>query len=172
MCSQLPPQELGVCVRLSVLLFVTPWTVRTRLLCPWDSPGKNTGVGCHALFQGIFLTQGSNPGLPTFQADSLPFEPPGKPPTPTRTGCLLHVRGVQPCLSFPHHLFSPSVLLECWWSQTSLRTCGILTTIIHIQSSVGPEPVVRGSLRSFWKLLVVTSLGSLTRHRTAPQMWE
>ena len=35
-----------------VLLFETPWTVQpTRLLCPWDSPGKNTGVGCHALFQ-------------------------------------------------------------------------------------------------------------------------
>ena len=29
-----------------------------------DSPGKNTGVGCHVLLQGIFLTQGSNPGLP------------------------------------------------------------------------------------------------------------
>ena len=28
----------------------------TRFLCPWDSPGKNTGVGCHALLQGIFLT--------------------------------------------------------------------------------------------------------------------
>ena len=35
----------------------------TRLLCPWDSPGKNTGVGCHALLQGIFPTQGSNPNL-------------------------------------------------------------------------------------------------------------
>ena len=34
-----------------------------RLLCPWDSPGKNTGVGCHALLQRIFLTQGSNPRL-------------------------------------------------------------------------------------------------------------
>ena len=31
-----------------------------RLLCPWDSPGKKTGVGCHALLQGIFLTQESN----------------------------------------------------------------------------------------------------------------
>ena len=30
----------------------------SRLLCPWDSPGRNTGVGCHALLQGIFLTQG------------------------------------------------------------------------------------------------------------------
>ena len=36
----------------------------TRLLCAWDSPGKNTGVGCHALLQGIFPIQGSNPGLP------------------------------------------------------------------------------------------------------------
>ena len=33
----------------------------TRLLCPWDFPGKNTGVGCHFLLQGIFSTQGSNP---------------------------------------------------------------------------------------------------------------
>ena len=35
----------------------------TRLLCPWDSPGKTPGVGCRALLQGIFLTQGLNPGL-------------------------------------------------------------------------------------------------------------
>ena len=33
----------------------------TRLLCPWDSPGKKTGVGSHPLLQGIFPTQGSNP---------------------------------------------------------------------------------------------------------------
>ena len=35
----------------------------TRLLCPWDSSGKNTGVGCQALLQGIFPTQGSKPCL-------------------------------------------------------------------------------------------------------------
>ena len=35
----------------------------TRLLCPWNSPGKNTGVGCHSLSQRIFPTEGSNPGL-------------------------------------------------------------------------------------------------------------
>ena len=34
-----------------------------KLLCPWNSPGKNTGVGCHFLLQGIFLTQGLNPDL-------------------------------------------------------------------------------------------------------------
>ena len=35
----------------------------TRLLCPWDSPGKNNGVGCHALLRGIFPSQESNPCL-------------------------------------------------------------------------------------------------------------
>ena len=35
----------------------------TRFLCPWDFPGKNTGVGCHFLLQGIFPTQVSNPRL-------------------------------------------------------------------------------------------------------------
>ena len=34
-----------------------------RLLCPLNFPGNNTGVGCHFLFQGIFLIQGSNPSL-------------------------------------------------------------------------------------------------------------
>ena len=33
-------------------------------LCPWDSSGKNTGVGCHSLLQGISLTQGLNSSLP------------------------------------------------------------------------------------------------------------
>ena len=35
----------------------------TRLLCPWNSPGKNARVGNHSFLQGIFLTQGSNQGL-------------------------------------------------------------------------------------------------------------
>ena len=35
-----------------------------RPLCPWNSPGKKTGVGCHFLLQGTFPTQGSNLGLP------------------------------------------------------------------------------------------------------------
>ena len=35
-----------------------------RSFCPWNSPVKNTGVGCHSLFQGIFLMPGENPGLP------------------------------------------------------------------------------------------------------------
>ena len=37
----------------------------SRLLCPWDFPGKSTGVGSHILLHGIFPTQGLNPGLPS-----------------------------------------------------------------------------------------------------------
>ena len=48
----------------------------TRLLCPWDFPGKNTGVACHFPLQGIFPTQGLNPCLLCllyWQVDSLPL---------------------------------------------------------------------------------------------------
>ena len=43
-----------------VQLFGTYGLQPTWLLFSWDSPGKNAGVDCHALFQGIFPTQGSN----------------------------------------------------------------------------------------------------------------
>ena len=51
------------------------------LYSPRNSPGQNTGVGSLSLLQGIFLTQGSNPGL-LHWADSLPAEPQGKPRWP------------------------------------------------------------------------------------------
>ena len=44
----------------------------TRLLCPWNSPGQNTRVGCHFLLQGI-LTLGLNLRLLHWQVDSLPL---------------------------------------------------------------------------------------------------
>ena len=50
------------------------------------------GVGCHALLQGIFPTQGSN-GSPTLQVDSLPSEPPGKPKN-TGVGNLSLLQGI------------------------------------------------------------------------------
>ena len=68
-----------------VWLCATPWTVATMLLCPWNFPGKNAGVGCHFLLQGIFPTQESNP----------------------RLLCLLHCRWI---LYHSCHLGSPSLL--------------------------------------------------------------
>ena len=65
----------------------------TRLLWPWDFPGKNTGVGCHFLLQRIFPTQGLNPHLLCllhWQVDSLPLSHPG-------TSSPLAEEGTRPC---------------------------------------------------------------------------
>ena len=59
------------------------------------SPGKNTGVGCHDFLQGIFPTQGSNPGLLYCRRILLPSEPPGKPKN-TGLGSLSLLQGIFP----------------------------------------------------------------------------
>ena len=64
-----------------VWLFVTLWTV-ARQGRPGDFSGKNAGVDCHGLLQGIFLTQGSNPGFLHWQGDSLPLSHLGNPTWP------------------------------------------------------------------------------------------
>ena len=48
------------------------------MVCPWDSPGKNTGVGCHSLLQGNLPNPEIESRSPALQADSLLPEPPGK----------------------------------------------------------------------------------------------
>ena len=59
--------------------FVTPNGLETtRLLCPWDFPGKNTEGGCHFLFQGIFPDQGSN-HVSALARKFFITEPPGSP---------------------------------------------------------------------------------------------
>ena len=57
----------------------------SRLFCPWDSPGRNTWVGCLTLLQGISPTQGLNQSLLSllhWQVSSLPLAPPGTPTCP------------------------------------------------------------------------------------------
>ena len=55
---------LSVCVCVCINHSVVSDSLRPQgLLCLWNSPGKNTPVSSHSLLQGIFLTQGSNPGL-------------------------------------------------------------------------------------------------------------
>ena len=57
-------KSLKVLAQLCPILFdPMDWSLPARLLCSWDFPSKNTGVGCHSLLQGIFLTQGLNLGL-------------------------------------------------------------------------------------------------------------
>ena len=61
-----------------VRLFATPWTVASRLLCPWNFPGKSTGVGLPFPSSGDLPDPGIKPRSPTLQADALPSEPPRK----------------------------------------------------------------------------------------------
>ena len=62
--SSCPPQCLPPDTHVQLLspvqLFATPWSTSHGLLCSWDFPSNNTGVGCHFLLQVIFLTQGLN----------------------------------------------------------------------------------------------------------------
>ena len=51
----------------------------SSLLCPWNCPGMNTGMGCHCLLQGIFLTQGLSPPLQHRQMNSSPPNYLGRP---------------------------------------------------------------------------------------------
>ena len=105
----------------------------TRLLCSWDSPGKNTGVGCHFLLQRIFLTQGSNPHLLSFLHWQtgfffffLPLAPPGErqifnvPPQGYLNSSLPAISGCgmiqKKSYSLKEHL--PSTILAFWWAQT------------------------------------------------------
>ena len=66
-----------LCVHAQSCLFATLWTVAHQaLLSPWNFPGRNTGVGCHFILQGIFLAQGLNLHLLWLllcQTDSLPL---------------------------------------------------------------------------------------------------
>ena len=78
---QVPCMRVFSCFR-RVRLFANLGTVAPQLLCLWDSPGKNTRVGCHFLVQEIFPTQGWNLHLLCllhWQVGSLPLVPPGMP---------------------------------------------------------------------------------------------
>ena len=87
--EQLNWTELKLIFKLIEVLFCAKLLQLCLTLCdpmdcspPWDSPGKNTGVGGHAFLQGIFLTHGPNPCLFCllyWQMGSLPLSPPGKP---------------------------------------------------------------------------------------------
>ena len=73
--------QMHVCEVSSVVSDPMQSSEPARLLCPWDCPGKNTRVGCHALPRGNLLTQGSNPHLLHLLHCSgfFPTEPLGKP---------------------------------------------------------------------------------------------
>ena len=88
----------------------TPWAVthHVPMESPWDFPGKNTGVGCHFLLQGIFPTQRSNTRLP-HRSGFFPAEPPGRvkkvlvtaEPPEKPVPCCLSILKVRVCICQP-----------------------------------------------------------------------
>ena len=72
-----PKAKIQICccsfTKLCPALLWSHGLLPARLLCLWDLPGKNSGVGFHCLLQEIFSTQGLNPHLLPWQVDSLPL---------------------------------------------------------------------------------------------------
>ena len=103
---------LNSCSVAKLCLILQPHGLQhATLLCPWDFPGKNTGVGCHFLLQGIFLTQGSHLHLLPWQGDSLPLSHMGSPSccciTPTSASASHGVFSVSQ--------FSPRIKYQSHW---------------------------------------------------------
>ena len=108
-----------------------------RLFCPWDFPGKNTGVGCHFLLQGNFPTQGLNPGL----LHLLP-EPPGL--CPVLAECHWEAPGrrwICRQVLYRWGTWEASQWEQCWW-------------IAELQSGL-PPPGTASSALSY--LIITTS---------------
>ena len=90
-----------------------------------DSPGKNTGVGCHALLQGIFPTQGSNPNLPPCRCILYPLSHQGSPPWH-----IIITQSSEFRLTFTHGVVHSGGLDKCIVAATaaakSLQSCPTL----------------------------------------------
>ena len=85
-----------------------------RLLCPWDSLGKNTAVGCHFLLQETFLTEESNPYLLRLLHGRRVFYPLGSPSQRLVYGILCSPRGLihtLSCLQVKFYIFKMESLL-------------------------------------------------------------
>ena len=104
-----------------------------RLLCPRNSPGKNTGVGCHALLQGFFPTQGLNPGPPHCRQTLYPlshqgYSPWSSPGQNTGVGCHALLQGF-----FPTQRLKPGLLycMQILYHMSHLITFKILFCLLR-----------------------------------------
>ena len=143
---------------------MTPWTVPTRLLCPWDFPCKNTGVDCHFLLQGFFLTWnlpdlGIKPASPSLQTDSLPLSNQGIPPFSLQSFLYAHRKIssselflypilIYNSLSLPHFLLRVTYFNICSTHTSDIHGCKrIYIHLLHyvinicIVIKVAPIPV-------------------------------
>ena len=129
----------------------------TRLPHPWDSPGKNTGVGCHFIFKGIFMTQGLNPHI--LHSSSVQFSSVAQscptlcnpmnhstPGLPVHHQLLestqTHVHRVNDAIQPSHPLSSPSPpalnfsqhqgLFQCWVFTSGGQNIGASASVLPV----------------------------------------
>ena len=129
----------------------------TRLLCPWDSPGKNTGVGCHFLLQCMKVKS---------ESEDAQSEPPGKPmntgvgslsllqgifPTQKSNQGLLHCRRILSQLSSQG---SPKLLLIQYKYFYNLFS-DIVLRVIHFDTYSSCSFIFAGFIVFIWGSLVV-----------------
>ena len=136
--SALQPALVYMCRRVRQVTYVAFDSLQphglqpARLLCLWASPGKNTGVGCHALLQGIFPTKGLNPCLLCLLHWYVGSLPPGKPLqfssvhfSSSVVSDSLQLHGLQharpPCPSPTPGVYSDSCPLS-WWCHPTISS--------------------------------------------------
>ena len=114
---------------------------RVRLLCPWNSPGKNTGVGCYFFLQGIFPTQESNPCLLHWKTGSLPLSPQGSfllKVSQSKSGSQWMIVQMNEAIKLWTHCFSPHAN-RTWCFLCISRT--VLLTLGCMLESLGSSPL-------------------------------
>ena len=112
----------------------------TRLLCPWNSPGKNTGVGCPFQLQEIFPTQGSNLCLLHWQMDSLPLCHLGSPQRQSKG--LKHLRVYFPVDLITFYITYKVLFLKylkCHSRFVDQLPCGSILEILQLSSNSSHE---------------------------------
>ena len=135
-----------------------------RLFCPWNFPGKNTGVGCHFLLQRIFQTQGSNLHQ---QAGSLPLSHLGSPGRSPHN--LAHNQLAQNSLPLAQvsllghwfgHLASTQLKMnpECSWASGTLSICSCKCTSCN-QSCCACCPVGNAKCAQGWVCIRAAETG-------------
>ena len=128
----------------------------TRLLRPWDSPGKNTGVGCHFLLQCTHAQSVasvmSNSVQPYGQQSTRLLRPQDSPGKSTGVDChfLLHASA---CCDYYHHVI-PYLLLALIRLGTSLRTGTESCSFLHLQS-----------LSNVWYIIDINKLMELRKQQ-------
>ena len=104
-----------------------------------DSPGKHTEVGCHFLLQGLFLTQGWNPGLLNWQMAPLPLSHLGSPAQRTEATKCDPLMALPPNPPIYLHL-DPKALPSPWWAVTVSCSSGGCTICLPIKGLSLHEP--------------------------------